>query len=91
MSDTETKAEKEPESEQERLTDLEHGDELSRMVARLSGLQTALYGLDLENSEPSKSTVDGFFQLVDDVCENMKACAEAFSAERELRMAEGRR
>jgi hypothetical protein len=44
MSDTETKREEEPESQQERLTDSEHSEELGRMVERLRGLQALIEG-----------------------------------------------
>jgi hypothetical protein len=30
----------------------------------------------------------GAFRLLDDVCDKMKACADAFAAERQLRIAE---
>jgi hypothetical protein len=79
MSDKETKLKEEPESQQERLTDREHSEELSRMVARMWGLNTAIRGLDLDNSCPADFLVSGIYRLVDDVCESMEACAESFS------------
>ena len=85
MSDTETKAEDEPEGEQVRLTDREHSEELNRMVARLWGLNTAIRGLDLDTSCPADFLVSGIYRLADDVCESMEDCAAAFNEERRLR------
>jgi hypothetical protein len=82
MSDTET----EPESQQERLTDLEHSKELNRMVARLWGLNTAIRGLDLDTSCPSDFLVSGVYRIADDVCESMEDCAAAFNEEWRLRV-----
>jgi hypothetical protein len=76
-------AEAEDESQQERLTDLEHLDELNRMVNRLWGLNAAIAGLNSDDDFDAS----GVWQLADDICDQMEACAEAFKAETLLRKA----
>jgi hypothetical protein len=71
----------EPDGEEERLTDITHSEELSRMVGRLDGLSMALTGL-----QSICVDVSGAGQLADDIHDKMQACAEAFEAERLLRM-----
>jgi hypothetical protein len=92
MSDVEMKREEEPESQQVRLTDMEHCEELGRMVERLRGLQALIEGgLNLDAGLPCDSIVNGVHRLVDDVCESMEACADAFHAARQGSMARERR
>jgi hypothetical protein len=91
MSDTKTKREEEPESQQKRLTDSDHNEELWRMVDRLQGLETAIEGLNLEAGLPADFILNGVYQLIEDVCDKMRACADAFCADRQPRMAEERR
>ena len=68
-----------------RLSDLDHFDELNKMKMRLHALETAICGA---RSFDSGDERDGILQLVDDLAEKMKACAEAFEAERKLRVEE---
>jgi hypothetical protein len=84
----ETKGEEKPESQQKRLTDLDHENELGNMVDRLYGLTAALHDSfdDGPNMTPCAS---GTFRLLADVCDKMKVCADAFAAERQLREAGG--
>jgi hypothetical protein len=89
MTDTETKREEEPESQQKRLTDLGHSAELGRMVERLWGLKTAIEGL-LEAGIPADSIINGVYRLLEDVCDKMQACADAFYVDRQLRIGEER-
>jgi hypothetical protein len=91
MSSTETKREEEPESQEERLTDLDHSAELGRMVDRLRGLQTAIEGLNLESGLPADFILNGVYQLIEDVCNKMQDCADAFHANRQDSMAQERR
>jgi hypothetical protein len=74
-----------PDGEKERLTDLDHTDELGDMVDRLYGVTAALHDSfdDGPNVTPCAA---GAFRLLDDVCDKMKACADAFEAERLLHM-----
>jgi hypothetical protein len=78
----------EPDGEEERLTDLDHSEELDRMVDRLRGLETAIEGLNLEAGCPADFILNGVYQLIEDVCDKMQACADAFCADRQHRMAE---
>jgi hypothetical protein len=86
MTDSETK----PEGKKERLSDEAHSDELSRMVERLWGLKTAIEGL-LEAGIPADSIINGVYRLLEDVCDKMQACADAFYVDRQLRIGEERR
>jgi hypothetical protein len=90
MSSTEMKRKEEPDDEQEQLTDTEHSEELWRMVDRLRGLQVAIEGL-LEGGLPADFIRNGVYQLFDDVCDKMQACADAFYAARQVSMAQERR
>jgi hypothetical protein len=85
MTDSETK----PEGKKERLSDEAHSDELSRMVERLWGLKTAIEGL-LEAGIPADSIITGVYRLLEDVCDKMQACADAFYVDRQLRIGEER-
>jgi hypothetical protein len=76
----------EPEGKEERLSDITHSEELSRMVGRLDGLSMALTGL-----QSICVDVSGAGQLADDIYDKMQACAEAFEAERLLRMTPAQR
>ena len=65
-----------------RLSDLEHTDELNRMKFRLYALETAVSGArSFDNGDER----DGVLQLICDLAEQMRQCAEAFEAERKLR------
>jgi len=81
----------EPDGEKERLTDSDHNEELWRMVDRLRGLETAIEGLNLEAGLPADFILNGVYQLIEDVCDKMRACADAFCADRQVSMAEERR
>ncbi|MBI1868487.1 MAG: hypothetical protein HYS06_09385 [Methylocystis sp.] len=72
----------------ERLSDLQHADELNRIKARCHGLLAAIDGAF---SHFESADHGGVCQLGDDVCEAVERCAEAFEAERQLRMGEERR
>ena len=86
MTDSETK----PEGKKERLSDEAHSAELGRMVERLWGLKTAIEGL-LEAGIPADSIITGVYRLLEDVCDKMQACADAFYVDRQLRIGEERR
>jgi hypothetical protein len=86
MTDSETK----PEGKKERPSDEAHSDELNRMVERLWGLKTAIEGL-LEAGIPADSIINGVYRLLEDVCDKMQACADAFYVDRQLRIGEERR
>jgi hypothetical protein len=68
-----------------RLSDLGHIDELNKMNLRLYALETALSGA---RSFDKGNERDGILQLVSDLAEKMKACAEDFEVERKLRIEE---
>jgi homoserine kinase len=68
-----------------RLSDLDHIDELNKMKLRLHALETALCGAGSFDKGDER---DGILQLVSDLAERMKACAEDFEAERKLRIEE---
>jgi hypothetical protein len=65
-----------------RLTDLKLADAMNLMKRRCFGLAAAVSAL--EDNEA------GVAQLADDFADEMKALAEGFEAERQLRIAEGR-
>lgn len=80
MTDSETKTEK-PESEEERLSDTAHSDELSHMENRLWGLNTAIRGLE-EDCDDDKA-ISGVIRLAEDICEKMVAVHAAFEGREE--------
>jgi len=81
----------EPENgDEQQLTDLEHSEELDRMVDRLRGLQVAVEGL-LEGGLPADFMRNGVYRLIEDVCDKMQDCADTFHADRQASMAEARR
>lgn len=65
----------------DRLTDLDHADELGRMKVRLRALSVSAQSALTGNAE----VLDGFHQLLIDAADAMRQCAEAFDAERSLR------
>jgi hypothetical protein len=72
-----------PDDGEERLTDLEHLDELDRMVQRVHGLEAAIHGA----CDRDKPFDHGLKRLVFDVADAMENCAAAFEAGRQRRMA----
>jgi hypothetical protein len=78
MTDTETKRDEEPES-QERLTDLDHSDELSRIRQSAWGLCAAVAGL--REFDADENAHSGVFKLAYDLCDEIADCAAAFRAE----------
>jgi hypothetical protein len=70
-----------PDNGEEHLTDLEHLDELNRMVQRMHGLEAAILGV-CDSDTPFDN---GIYRLTIDIADAMKVCAEAFEAERQRR------
>lgn len=66
-----------------RLTDLDHLDELNRMKSRMLALYVAADSM----AGVSAEVFEGFEQLIADVSDAMKRCAEAFDVEHTLRCA----
>ena len=64
-----------------RLTDLDHLDELNRMKSRLRLLSVAAESVATTHDD----VFSGFHQLIIDVADAMKRCAEAFDVEHGLR------
>jgi hypothetical protein len=74
----------EPELEEQaeqRLSDIDHADELDRMNRRIRGLVAALEGI----RTPFDDETAGVLILAEDVAEKMQQCADAFDDERKLR------
>jgi hypothetical protein len=76
----------EPDGEKERLTDLAHSDELSRIRQSAWGLCAAVAGLREFNV--TEDAYSGVLRLAFDLCDEITDCAVAFKAERRLRLEE---
>jgi hypothetical protein len=79
-----TETDEEPESQQKRLTDLDHENELVAMVNRLYALRTVIH----EAFDDDTIRAASAFRLLEDVYDRMEGCTLAFADERKLREAE---